>query len=105
MTHAALLAIVLAGCTSFEDPDIVVDLRPLAMTAEPPEQLVTLDPTNPPAPAMLLSQLGPTEVCALVVDPDFSRRVRYELSLCTDARGDRCGRPNSIIATGVIDDP
>jgi hypothetical protein len=102
-----LLAIAagLAGCTSFEDPTIIVDMRPVAMTADPPEQLVTLDPSNPPAPIELLAQLRQTRVCALVVDPLVQRRVRYELRICTDALGDRCGNPQALIASGVIDDP
>lgn len=104
MTRAVLLAIV-AGCTSFDDPTIVADMRPLAMTAEPPEQLVVLDPAKPPAPTELLRQLQPTRACALVVDPEMQRRVRYELRICTDAGGDRCGNPSAQIASGVIDDP
>lgn len=110
MTSSVYLAWILAGCTlvgctSFEDPTIVVDMRPLAMTAEPPEQLVALDPSNPPAPTELLAQLEPTRVCALVVDPVVERRVRYEMRICTDALGDRCGNPQVMIASGVIDDP
>ncbi len=106
MTRMLLaIAVGLAGCTSFEDPTIVVDLRPLAMTAQPPEQLVTLDPSNPPSPTEILAQLVPTRVCALVVDPAFDRRVRYEMSVCTDAQGDRCGNPRVVVASGVIEDP
>ncbi|MGE0397726.1 MAG: hypothetical protein AB7T06_13475 [Kofleriaceae bacterium] len=107
MTRSVLLATALgvAGCTSFEDPTIVVDMRPLAMTAEPPEQLVTLDPSDPPEPVELLAQLAPTRVCALVVDPQMDRRIRYEMRICTDALGDRCGDPQVVIASGVIDDP
>lgn len=108
MTRAVLLATALgglAGCTEFEDPTIVADMRPLAMTAVPPEQLVTLDPSNPPAPIELLMQLVPTRVCALVADPEAQRRVRYEFRICTDALGDRCGDPQVVVASGVIDDP
>lgn len=105
MIRYVLLATSLAGCTSFDDPDIVVDMRPLAMSAEPPEQLVTLDPANPPAPVELLAQLRPTLVCALVADPGVDRRVQWEMRICTDALGDRCANPQVVVATGVIDDP
>lgn len=105
MTRAVLLATLFAGCTSFEDPTVVVDMRPLAMSAEPPEQLVTLDPSNPPPPIELLAQLAPTRVCALVVDPEMQRRVRYEIRVCTDAAGDRCGSTNYLVTSGVIEDP
>jgi hypothetical protein len=104
MNRVALVSL-LVGCTSFDDPNIVEDLRPLAMSAEPPEQLVVLDPANPPAPAELLTQLRATRVCALVADPAMTRRVHYELRICTDARGDRCGSPSAKIASGIIDDP
>ena len=108
MIRRVLLAnalVGLAGCTSFDDPTVVVDMRPLAMTAEPPEQLVALDPSDPLAPAELLAQLRSTRVCALVVDPEMQRRVHYEMRICTDARGDRCGDPQVIVASGIVDDP
>lgn len=105
MTRYVLLAVLAQGCTSFDDPAIILDTRALAMAAEPPEQLVTFDPAAPPSPAGLLAQLRPTRVCALVADPEAERRVRYEVRICTDALGDRCANPQVVVATGVIDDP
>jgi hypothetical protein len=104
LVHAVVVAGCL-GCATFEDPTVVVDMRPLAMTAEPPDQLVMLDPEYPPAQIELLAQLRATRVCALVVDPGMERRVRYEMRICTDAEGDRCGKPEVLVASGVIDDP
>lgn len=96
----------LAGCTSFENPEIVVDLRVLAMTATHPEQVVDVDLANPPEPADLLAQLVPTRVCALVADPGEVRRVRYQFTLCAFGAGSRCDPDNEVpMSTGSIPDP
>ena len=58
---AALGALALAACGSFDDPAIVIDLRPLAAQAEPPEQVVDVDPANP-----LAVEFEYVRVCALV---------------------------------------
>jgi hypothetical protein len=44
---ALVAGLGLVGCGSFEDPAIVLDLRVLAMRAEPPEQLFPVDPAQP----------------------------------------------------------
>ena len=99
------LACVLAGCTSFEDPDIVVDLRVLAMTAEHPEQVVEVDLSRPPQPSELLAQLVPTRVCALVADPARDRRVRWQMTVCLADRS-RCDEELfTPIGGGIADDP
>ena len=104
MKRLALLC-ALAGCTSFEDPDIVLDLRVLAMTGEPPEQLVDLDPSAPFEPTELLAQLVPSTMCALVADPRSERRLRWELALCLPD-DDQCNpRFRTVLRSGVIDDP
>lgn len=112
MVRAAIVIAVLAGCGSFEDPDIVIDLRVLAAQATPAEQVVTLDPTQPLDPAALLAQLVPTEVCALVADPGQDRRLVWSMTACAfddgDAGGgDRCDPDFASIDVGggVIDDP
>lgn len=106
MTRVVLLAALAGvGCATFEDPTIVIDTRPLALSAEPPEQLVTLEPSMPPAPTELLAQLRSTRVCALVVDREVQRRLRYEIRICTDAEGDRCADPQAVVASGVLEDP
>jgi len=100
----AIACLAASACGTFEDRNIVIDLRILAMTATPPEQIVditsTLDPTA------LLAQLVPAKVCGLVTDPNFERRLRFEMTLCQEDQG-RCDRdaPHQIIATGLIDDP
>ncbi|MGE0867480.1 MAG: hypothetical protein AB7P03_02880 [Kofleriaceae bacterium] len=97
----------LIGCTSFQDPDIVVDLRVLAMTATLPEQVIDIDVNDPPdQPNDVLQQLMPSEVCALVADPADQRRLRYAFTLCAFGDDDRCDPYIEVpIASGVVDDP
>ena len=103
---AAVLAIA-AGCTSFPDEDIVIDLRVLAMSAAPPEQVVTIDLSAPQNPAELLQQLEETEVCALITDPGLDRRVRYQFTLCVYGNAARCDPdlPMTQFIPGTIADP
>ncbi|MBA3451870.1 MAG: hypothetical protein H0T42_02095 [Deltaproteobacteria bacterium] len=103
---AAILAIA-AGCTSFPDEDIVLDLRVLAMSATPPEQVVTIDLSARPDPAELLAQLAPTEVCALITDPVLDRRIRYRFTLCVYGDSARCDPelPMTPLAAGIVEDP
>lgn len=103
---AALVIACLAAtaCDTFEDRNVVIDLRILAMTATPPEQVVDITATR--EPAALLAQLVPTRVCALVSEPNLDRRLHYELTLCLQSSG-RCDAdaPQIAIGNGVIDDP
>lgn len=103
---AAVLAIA-AGCNSFPDEDIVVDLRVLAMSATPPEQVVAVDLSKPPNPVELLQQLAPTEVCALITDPALDRRIRYRFTLCVYGDAARCDPdlPMSQFPVVTIEDP
>jgi hypothetical protein len=96
--------IVVGGCGSFQDPNVVVDLRILAMTAAPPTQIVDIDLSQPPSPAALLAQLVPTEVCALVADP-APRRLLWSLTMCGGSSGDRCGDGALSLGGGLADDP
>ncbi len=96
----------LAGCGSFEDPTLVLDLRVLAMHASPPEQVVDVDLEAPDRLA-ILSQLAPTTVCGLVADPNAFRPLRWSMTLClldAEARCDR-ERPYVELGAGQIDDP
>jgi len=99
---AALGAAGLAACGSFEDPSIVVDLRILAMTAEPPEQVTPFDPANP-----LATMLVPVEVCALIVDPPAARALEWSMTVCPPQSGRRClaDRPSLALGQGTIEDP
>jgi hypothetical protein len=104
---ALALAPVAAGCATFEDPTIVLDLRVVAMTAEPPEQVVDLDLAAPPAPGALLAQLGPTRVCAHVADPGAVRALRWSMAACLPADDLRCdpALPRLALAEGRLGDP
>lgn len=100
------LAAVLGGCTTFEDPDIVVDLRVISMQADRPEQIVDVDLANPQQPAMLLQQLQPAQVCATVADPALDRNLRYTLTLCSSGGEGRCSTDaDTVIGSGIVNDP
>jgi hypothetical protein len=101
------VCLALAGCGKFQDPNVVVDLRVLAMTANPPEQVIDIDLQSPPPPAQVLAQLVPTEICALVADPGFDgRRLRWSMTLCEQTSDDRCeDDPQVVIGSGLLDDP
>lgn len=98
------LLVMLAACGSFEDPNVVIDLRVLAMTASVPDQVVDVDPANPSA---AISQVVPTTVCALVGDPASQRRLRWSLQMCEENDTDRCADETVVVnlASGLLDDP
>jgi hypothetical protein len=77
------------------------------MTATVPEQVVVVDLNSPPTASDILDQLVPSEVCALVADPNFDRRLRYTLTLCLSNNGGRCdeGSPKHVLKKGLVDDP
>jgi hypothetical protein len=104
MVKRTLLLAVLAGCGTFEDPNVVIDLRMISMTATPPEQIVDVDITKPVKAADLLTQLVPAEVCALVADPNFDRRLRWTMTMCRLSAG-RCYGNRKQIGEGVLEDP
>ena len=107
---AAIAAAALLGaCGSFDDPAIVVDLRVLAISAEPPEQVVPFDPLDPPGEDDF-DALGlvDVEVCALIADPDFERGLAWSMRVCARTETRRCDdptRPGYEIARGRIEDP
>jgi hypothetical protein len=96
------LLAVLAACGTFEDPAVVIDLRILAMTAEPPEQVLAFDPADPFA-----VELSPVEVCALVADPTRNRALNWSMTLCPPQAGGRCAddRPSLLLEEGIVEDP
>lgn len=99
---------VCAACGSFEDPTIVLDLRVLAMSAEPPEQVAPYDPDNPPEDPEEAG-LVDAEICALIADPAASRRLRWDMTVCAPDDEMRCpddpDHPEFPIGSGTIDDP
>lgn len=96
-----------AACGSFQDPNVVVDLRVLAMRAEPAEQVIDVDLTRPVVPSELLAQLVPTQVCVLVADPAQDRRLVWSMTMCPLTTDDRCDsdRPELPLGSGIVDDP
>jgi hypothetical protein len=100
-----------AGCGSFQDPNIVLDLRVLAIDSSPPDQVVDIDLTAPPDPQAVISQLVPVTMCALVADPGLDRQLAWSVAMCPfgdAASGERCDEdPDNTyaIASGVVDDP
>ena len=101
------LFVMLAACGSFEDEDIVIDTRVLAMAATVPDQVVDFDIENPPDPAELLPQLVESTMCAHVADPADDRRLRWSMTLCVLNNNERCigSLPSLMLASGVIEDP
>jgi len=101
-----LASVALGACASFEDPTIVRDLRVLAMRAEPPEQVVSVDPPQP-VPGVPLDQLRTTEISALIADPGARRPLRWSMTACLLDDNDRCdlARPHIDLGSSVIDDP
>jgi hypothetical protein len=104
-----LLAAAVAGaaaCSSFEDPDVVLDLRVLAMRASVPDQVVDIDLDDPPDPVELLDQLVPSEMCALVADPAHARRIRWSMTLCVLNSDQLCSSDaRLVLASGIAEDP
>lgn len=95
--------LALAACGSFENPSIVIDLRFIGIAAEPPEQVVPVDPEDP-----LAAEFGPVEVCATVADPGATRSLSWSMSVCRPVGGRRCdpsARPTIDMGGGVIEDP
>lgn len=95
------------SCGEFETYSIVLDLRVLAMSMEPPEDILSFDPLNPPQGFEDL-EIGDAEVCALVADPGSERSLGYRLRACPPSDSDRCDDPNAPVielAAGTVDDP
>jgi hypothetical protein len=109
MVRRAVLwaAAALGGCGSFQDPSIVLDLRVLAMRAEPADQVIDVDLTQPVDAQTLLAQVVPTQVCALVADPGPERQLAWSMTLCPLGTDDRCDPdgPAAEIGSGLLEDP
>ncbi len=104
---AILLVAAAAGCASFESADVVLDLRILGITSSVPEQVIDIDLQAPPPVDQLLAQLVPTEVCALVAEPDRDRAIAWSLTLCALDNNERCAEesPLVLLREGVMPDP
>lgn len=100
-----LLALVCAACNHFEDPAVVIDLRPIAMRADIPEQVIDIAAGT--TADQVLAQLVDTHVCVLLSDLNFERRVRWSAEVCNLTGGERCDHdsPWESLGSGVWDDP
>jgi len=100
------LGAAVAACGNFENPEVVLDFRVLAMSATLPEQVIDIDVDNPAPPVQLLDQVKTSDVCALLVDPLFERRLWWEMRVCALNSDLRCfGDTQYVIGTGYWDDP
>lgn len=112
-----------AGCTTFEDPSIVLDLRIVAITAlvDPDhnitdpvimpspgsEQVIDIDLNKMPSPSEILAQLQPTTITVIIADPAAHRDLRWSMRLCILDEADRCDETHPVIELGsaLIEDP
>lgn len=109
----ALALLALTSCASFEDPAIVLDLRIVAMTSSPPEQILDVDFEQMPQLGDLVDQLEPSFVCAHVADPGRTRALRWSMTACLPSvheNGDQLGvcdeeRPQKLLVEAIADDP
>jgi hypothetical protein len=101
----ALLLVVVAACAKFEDPAVVLDLRPIAIDADRPEQVIDID-ENTTADQILL-QLHDTNLGILLSDLNFDRRIRWSAEVCNLQSDGRCDHdsPYEELGSGVWDDP
>ena len=91
------------GCGDFETPSIVLDMRVLSVTAEPPEVVAEFDPDNPDD-----VDLVDVTVCALVADPTRNRRLTYTMGACAPTDNGRCDEvdlPFVPMDGGTVEDP
>lgn len=105
MVKYAPLLLALTACGSFEDPDIVIDFRVLAMRAEIPEQVIDVDITMEPNVNDILAQLVDTKVCTLLSDRNFDRDLRWTMQLCDLSSDARCPETAPVLGSGVWTDP
>lgn len=103
---AAIGAIALAiGCGEFEDPEIVIDLRALAVQVEPPEIVTSVDVESM---TVDFESIDDVELCALIGDPVASRSLEYKMIACPPGNDGLCNEtkePSTVIVEGVVDDP
>jgi hypothetical protein len=106
ITCALVAMVSVSGCGTQQDPDIVLDLRALAVTAQPPEQVIDIDPQQPPTAEQLLAQLVPVEVCGLLANPGDPRPLRWSMTVCASDDNDRCSLdPLIVLGGGLIAEP
>ena len=99
-------ALALGACADFEDPDIVIDLRVLAIAADKPELVLDFDPQNPLDVVPQL-EANPVTVQVLVADPAAQRRLEWDMTACPPTNEHRCDPedPWTFVASGSVEDP
>ena len=99
---AFLTMLSTTACGDFEDPTIVIDMRILAITVDPPEVVSKVDPMNPTD-----LELVDVEVCALVADPADARSLHFEMVACAPSDEGRCASDVTFapITIGDVEDP
>ena len=98
-----MFATAAVGCGSFESPSIVLDLRVLGISVEPPEIVAPFVPDDPESVVF-----DDVEVCALVADPGASRQLAFNMVACAPTDALRCDLADQTLATiggAVVDDP
>jgi hypothetical protein len=105
MVKRSVLILFVAACGKFEDPAIVLDLRPISISADLPEQVVTVDAMTQPED--ILPQLRDAHLTVVISDLNFQRRIRWHAELCWTDDEERCDRsgPWAVLGDGVWDDP
>ncbi len=108
---AALAAASSACEANFEPQSIVIDLRVLAMQANPPEVIVDVDPRHPDPSQLTIPDV---HLRALVADPGPTRRLAWHALACAPTGTGRCSlivdpedphAPILDLGGGVIEDP
>lgn len=102
----AVVVALCAGCASFEDPTIVLDLRVIAIESTPPEQIIDVD--DDPTIEEILPELQPIQIRAHVADPGHRGDLAWTMTVCVlEEDGGRClddGRAFEF-AGGFLTDP
>jgi hypothetical protein len=101
----ALLLLAVAACAKFEDPSTVIDLRPIAVSADLPEQVIDISATT--TADQVLAQLSDTHLGVLLSDLNFERRIRWSAEVCNLDSAGRCDHsaPYETLGSGFWDDP
>ncbi len=107
MCAAAAVAGGGAGCDpGFETASIVIDLRALAVRADPPEVVLDIDPMDPDSFDQL--SIPPVRITGLFADPGTVRRLEWIMTACPPTQSLRCDDPEApyiAVDFGTIQDP
>jgi hypothetical protein len=78
-----VLAASFGACTNFADPTTVVDLRVLAVKAEPSEIILDVDLSNPGMPVVDPANNPGIDITPLIADPAGNMRpVKFTITAC-----------------------